>query len=353
MLHVSDLSRPVIVAPMAGGPSTPGLVTTAAEAGGMGFLAAGYRSVEEVVEQVEMVQRAGTTVFGVNLFVPGTRPTSPSDLAAVRTYRDRLVPLARHYGVEMPRLDPDDDRAGTSGADDDGWHGKIPALLDLRVPMVSFTFGCPPADVVSRFHQVGTACLATVTSAGEARRATAAGVDALVVQGPGAGGHRAVFDARANPPEQSLDDLFGAVRSVVDLPLVVTGGLTAPEEVRPWLGRADAVALGTAFLDAEEAGTHPLYRAALHDSRFTQTVVTRAFSGRWARGLRNGFTDAYSDRAPAAYPAVNRLTGVLRAAAARSGDLDNLSLWAGTSWQHTPTGTVAQIMRGLTDGLVA
>ncbi|MDO4899157.1 nitronate monooxygenase [Actinomyces sp.] len=87
--------------------------------------------------------------------------------------------------------------------------------------------------------------------------------------------------------------------------------------------------------------------AALLDPRFTQTVVTRAFSGRWARGLRNGFTAAYSDVAPAVYPAVNRLTGVLRAAAARSGDLDNLSLWAGTGWRHTPTGSVARIMDGL------
>ena len=105
--------------------------------------------------------------------------------------------------------------------------------------------------------------------------------------------------------------------------------------------------LGTAFLDADEAGTSPAYRAALHDPRFTETVLTRAFSGRWARGLRNAFVDTFTAAAPAAYPAVNQVTGVLRRAAGRAGDAENLSLWAGTGWRETRPGRVAAVVDSL------
>ena len=137
------------------------------------------------------------------------------------------------------------------------------------------------------------------------------------------------------------------VRRVSSLPLVVAGGITARASVQHWLGQADAVQLGTAFLDAAEAGTQPAYRQALQDPRYTETALTRAFSGRWARGLCNDFIDRYSALAPAAYPAVNQLTGALRGAAGRAGDPQNLSLWAGTGWRDMPSGSTADIMAGL------
>lgn len=247
------------------------------------------------------------------------------------------MPLAAHYGIELP----------TPREDDDAWGAKVALLLDLRVPIVSFAFGCPPAGVVRRFREVGTATVATVTSAAEARRADASNVNVLAVQGPDTGGHRATFDARAEPPTEPLGALFAAVRAASDLPIVVAGGITTAADVHHWLGRADGVQLGTAFLDADEAGTQPAYRAALRDPHYAETALTRACSGRWARGLRNAFIDRFSDAAPAAYPAANQLTSALRGAAGRAGDAENLSLWAGTGWRSAPSGSVASIITAL------
>ncbi len=334
MFALQDLPHPLVVAPMAGGMSTPELVVAAERAGALGFLAAGYKSVEAMTEQIARTRQLGGELVGVNLFVPDPEPV---DLAAARAYRERLTPLARRYGVQLPE----------PHADDDAYDVKIAALLENPVTVASFAFGCPSGEVVARLHEAGTAAVATVTSADEARQAAAAGVDALAVQGPGAGGHRATFDARAVPPEQPLPELLTAVRSVTDLPLVAAGGICTPAAVRETLELADAVQLGTAFLDADEAGSLPTYRTALRDPDYTQTVLTRAFSGRYARGLRNAFIDEFGESAPAAYPAVNQLTGPLRRAAGMAGDAAHLSLWAGTGWRDVPTGSTAAIIEAL------
>ncbi|MDC4233152.1 nitronate monooxygenase [Actinomyces sp. B33] len=334
MLTLADLRIPIIAAPMAGGSSTPGLAAAVARAGGLGFLAAGYRSPDDVAQQVERIRESGVDLFGVNLFVPDPRG---ADLEAARAYRRRLEPMAEELGVDLPDPHPDDD----------GWEAKVEMLLGLDVPAVSFTFGCPPADIVTAFVRRGTLTIATVTSAEEASQAAEAGVGALVVQGPGAGGHRAVFDALADPPSQPLEELVAAVAARIDLPLIPTGGITSAQDVDRWIRRVPAVQLGTAFLDADEAGTHPVIRTALRDPRFTRTVVTRAFSGRWARGLDNDFIDEHSDAAPASYPAVNQVTAPLRGAACAAGDAEKISLWAGTEWKSAPRGPVSSIIEGL------
>ncbi len=323
---------------MAGAISTPELVAAAASAGALGFLAAGYKPVEAVAEQVAATRALGAGLYGVNLFVPGSEPV---DLDAVRAYRERLLPLAERLGVTLP--DPRED--------DDGYPAKVALVLDDPVPIVSFVFGCPSADVVARLRGVGTTTVATVTSPADVERAVAAGVDALVVQGPGAGGHRATFDAQVTPPDHPLPDLVASVRAVTELPLIASGGLTDPTTVRQALTYADAVQLGTAFLDADEAGTPPAYRAALHDPRYTETALTRAFSGRFARGLRNAFIDEFDAFAPAAYPAVNQLTGPLRRAAGIAGDAQQLSLWAGLEWRAARSGPTASILADYADSL--
>ena len=324
----ADLPRPLALAPMAGGPSTPAMPVAAAQADGMGFLAAGYKTPALLAEQVAAVRAATTGPFGVNLFVPGP----PADLAAAAAYRDSLLPLAASLGVELPE----------PHQDDDAWDAKLEILTDEPVPVVSFTFGCPPAEAVSRLHAVGSACWATVTSGPEARQAQAAGADALVVQGAGAGGHRAVFDPTVPAPTATLEELAEEVRALSPLPIVVAGGLTSPEEVRRWTERGVPVSAGTAFLDAAEAGTSPVIRAALRDERFTTTALTRAFSGRLARGLVNDFMHDHED-APASYPAVNQVTGPIRGAGSRAGDSRVVSLWAGTSWREARPGATAEI----------
>lgn len=330
MFDLHDLAIPAVAAPMAGGVSTPELVAAAAHAGGLGFLAAGYQHVPDLLAQIAATRRLGAESLGVNVFVPGPQ----ADLAAARAYRDRLRPLAESLGVDLP--EPRDD--------DDGYAAKCDALLSDPVPVVSFTFGCPDAGLVRRLQEVGTAVLVTVTTPQEAAQAAAAGADALVVQGPDAGGHRATFDPAVTPPDLPLDELLPAVRAVTDLPLVATGGLGTRDAIRRALRSAAAVQVGTALLDSDEAGTNAAYRRGLREGPYTETVLTRSFSGRWARGLRNGFVKKFGDGAPNAYPAVNQVTGPIRRAAAAAGDPDLLSLWAGTGWRTMPSGPAAAIL---------
>src|SRR5262249_41457151 len=145
--------------------------------------------------------------------------------------------------------------------------------------------------------------LATVTTVREALIAVSFGVDAVVAQGPDAGGHRATFDPIAAPPDDPLDDLVSALAACFDCPIVAAGGLGTAAAVRRVRGiGAAAVQLGTAFLLADEAGTNPVHRAALRDPDFTETVVTRAFTGRYARALRNRFIDKHDAHAVFGFP---------------------------------------------------
>ena len=331
MFELGDLRIPVVQAPMAGGPSTPSLVTAVGEAGGLGFLAAGYRTAEALAEQIEGVRAATTAPFGVNVFVPQPRP----DASVVAAYRHELAAEAERYGVALPEPDP---------ADDDHWDSKIRMLVERPVPVVSFTFGVPSPDVVGELRRAGTYLLATVTSQAEARLAAAAGVDGLCVQGPEAGAHRGTFDVAAEPGKTPLGALLAEISHVTDLPLIGAGGLATGSSIAAALrAGARAVQVGTAYLRTPESGANLAYKAALADPRFGPAIITRAFSGRPARGLRNRFTDAHHATAPAAYPLVNQLTQPLRAAAAARGDADGLSLWAGSGYRQATVEPAGQV----------
>jgi NAD(P)H-dependent flavin oxidoreductase YrpB (nitropropane dioxygenase family) len=330
---------PLLAAPLAGGPTTPDLVVAAAEAGAFGFLAAGYLTAEALAADLVAV-RARTEEFGVNVFVPET--TAP-DREAVQAYRERLLPEAAAAGVEVPE---------PRWEDDDDWQAKIDLLLGEPVRWVSFTFGLPGEDVVDALHDAGTEVAVTVTSPEEARAAEEQGADALVVQAAGAGGHRGTHDQRARPDESELPDLLRAIGAVTTLPLLGAGGVGTAADVSAALkAGALAVAVGTALLLADEAGTNPTHRAALQDAvagtGYAETAVTRAFTGRFARGLRNGFMTRHEGQAPPAYPTVHHLTRPLRAHAAASGDPDRLHLWAGTGHRHARTGPAAEILESL------
>lgn len=333
MFSLTTLARPLVAAPMAGGPSTPDLVVSAAQAGGLGFLAAGYKTVDAVAAEIDAVRAAGVETFGLNLFVPSTEPTPD---AAVAAYRATLAPLAKRLGVEP----------GTPRPDDDSYDSKLALAVERRVPVVSFTFGLPDAATVSALHAADAAVWATVASLDAARAAAERGVDALVVQGCEAGGHRATLTAAEPPHERRTIDLV-AQTAAVGVPLIAAGGIASRADVATALAAgARAVQLGTALLLCPEAGTSDAHRAALRDPRFTETAVTRAFTGRPARGLANAFMADHPD-APAAYPAVHQVTSPLRRAAAASGDVENLHLWAGTRWADAVAEPLADVFAHL------
>lgn len=336
MGRVSTLPEPtlpIIAAPMAGGASTPALVAAVNEAGGLGYLAAGYRRADAMSEQIARTRELTDRPFGVNLFVPAA--TDPAALAGVPAYRAELLPEAERRGVALPeRIAPDDE----------DWNAKIAALLADPVPVVSYTFGLPTRQEADALRAAGTAQVATVTSVAEARAAVALGVDALCVQGPEAGGHRGTHQAGPEPGAEPLLELLALVRAAVDLPLIAAGGLGDGAAIAAALrAGARAVQLGTAYLLAEEAGTSAPHRAALADPAFTETVGTRAFTGRVARGLRNAFIDEHAGHAPHAYPAVHHLTAPLRAAATARADTQQMHLWAGTAFAKARPGTAGEI----------
>ena len=327
------VTLPVIAAPMAGGPTTPAMVAAAASAGSIGLLAAGYKSPADVAEQIRTV-RTGASRFGVNLFAPNPIAVDPSEY---REYVRRMETEAARRGIELDLGEPRED--------DDAWQAKIDLLVHDPVPIVSFTFGVPEVNTIRALKAAGSVILLTVTSAREAEDAVLAGADALVVQASAAGGHSGTFNPRQTPPELPIGDLLRSVRSVTRRPLLAAGGMSTPEGVvSALMSGADAVAVGTALLLTPESGASQTHKSALVDPRFSQTVVTRAFTGRPARALRNDFTRRHTAAAPAGYPALHHLTGPLRRAAAAAGDPQVLHLWAGTGHAMIPTGNTRDVL---------
>jgi nitronate monooxygenase len=331
-----DLAVPILVAPMAGGPSTPELAAAGTNAGGLGFVAAGYLTAEVFAERLTAVRGLTSGPIGANLFAP---QPSAGTMADIERYAEALAPEAERYGAQL----------GAPRWDDDHWAAKLEVLLDVRPAVASFTFGVPSGQECRRLREAGVTVVGTVTTLSEARTAVAAGVDAVAVQGPSAGGHRGTFDPAAQPATQPLGELLAEVKAAVDVPVAAAGGLMTAADVGGVLAAgAVAAQLGTAFLLAEEAGSSPVHRAALQDRQFTETAVTRAFSGRYARGLRNRFIDEHEAQAPFGYPEIHWLTSPLRQASVRAGDPEAVNIWAGTGFHQARTGTVAEIISGLT-----
>ncbi|BBY32179.1 2-nitropropane dioxygenase [Mycolicibacter minnesotensis] len=333
----SELAVPLVGAPMAGGPSTPALAAAVSEAGGLGFVAGGYRTAQQLADDITSARALTTGPIGVNLFVP---QPSYADVVLLDDYADLLDPLAEHYGVELgePRF-----------GDDDCWPEKLDVVAHLRPTVVSFTFGTPPPDDLEWLREMRILTMVTVTSAYEAGVALGHGAEALVVQGPGAGGHRGTFAPDVRPGTDSLEHLLAEIgRAHPDVPLVATGGLSTAAQVAGVLRNgAVAAQVGTALLLAHEAGTNPTHRAALTNPEFVNTTVTCAFSGRYARGLENDFTRAFEDVAPVGYPEINHMTAPIRAAAVTHDDPHGTNLWAGTGYRSARAASAADIIAAL------
>lgn len=331
-----DIAVPIVGAPMAGGPSTPALAAAVSNAGGLGFVAGGYLSADRLADDI--ATRAATTgPIGANLFVP---QPSVADWAQLEYYADELEEVAEYYHTEVGQ---------PVYGDDDDWVRKLEVVADVRPEVVSFTFGAPPPDVVQRLSALGLLVSITVTSVYEAGVAIAAGADSLVVQGPAAGGHRGTFAPDMEPGTESLHQLLDRIGSAHDVPLVAAGGLGTAEDVAAVLRRgAIAAQVGTALLLADEAGTNAAHRAALKNPEFDATLVTRAFSGRYARGLANNFTRLLDHVAPLGYPEVHQMTKPIRAAAVQADDPHGTNLWAGSAHRKTRPGPAADIIASLT-----
>ncbi|MBI1405149.1 MAG: nitronate monooxygenase [Caulobacter sp.] len=316
---LARLPIPIIQAPMLGA-SGVDMAVAVSEAGGMGALAAGGLAPEDIVQQSAEIRRRTTAPFSVNLLV--VRPASP-DSETVAAAMERLRPWRERLNLEPPPT-PD------SFAPD--FDDQFAALVRAAPPVASFAFDLISGPQVAALQAVGTLVVGTATTVAEARAWAALGVDAICAQGGEAGGHRGEF---LKPGPGSLIGtmaLVSSLRAVIDLPVIAAGGIMDGRGVAAALALgADAAQMGTAFLLSDEATISAAWRGRIQTAGDDATVVTRAFTGRNARGIENAFIRdmrPVEDEAPA-YPVQNRLTRELRAAAARAGESELLSLWAG------------------------
>ncbi|WP_194288544.1 NAD(P)H-dependent flavin oxidoreductase [Ornithinicoccus halotolerans] len=337
-MRLDDLDLPVIGAPMAGGTTTPQLVAAVSAAGGLGMLAAGYQPPEALAADVLAVKELTTRPFGVNLFVLEQLDRTVLE-PQVAAYRDSLAGEAERLGAPLPQPS----WYGTDHLED-----KLALLAAEPVAVVSFTFGCPEPAAVQRLQEAGSTVLVTATDAAEARAAAGCGADAIVLQGHEAGAHRGTHLVAATPNRYDHLALLQEVAPQTDLPLVAAGGVTtAGDTRRAQEAGAVAVQVGTALLLSPESGAGATYRAALRDDTLTETVVTRAFTGRPARALRNRFVAERDGTAPSAFPQVDQVTKPLRRAAAQAGDVGSTHLWAGIGWRAAQERPAAEIVADL------
>jgi nitronate monooxygenase len=326
------LRVPIVQAPLAGGASTPALTAAVVEAGAFGFVAAGYRTADALRDELRATRALTAAPFGVNVFVPGRA----TERGRYERYIEALRDEAGRQGVAL----------GEPRFEDDAWEAKLALLEDDPVSAVSFTFGCPPAEVVARLQAAGSTVWVTVTDVDEAQHAADAGADALIVQGIEAGGHRASFVDREGAGDYGLLALIQLVRAHVDLPLVASGAIASGGALAAVLcAGAQAAQIGTAFMRCPEAGTSAAHRAAL--AAETPTRLTRAFTGRQARGIVNRFLREHSEEAPPAYPEIHHVTAPLRAAGRAAGDADLINLWAGQAHELASDAPAAQVVAAL------
>ncbi len=340
LLKKLGIENPIIQGPMGGGPSTPELVAAVSNAGGLGSLGAAYLSPDQIGETIRRIRALTDRPFQVNLFVGGWRTDLSFDPALMLAL---LAEIHATLGLAAPTVP----QLGS-----DPYPAQLEAVLDARPPIFSFTFGIPDRDAMSRLKSRGILVIGTATTAAEARLVSEAGVDAIAAQGSEAGAHRGTFAA---PFEESMVPtltLTRQIRGALSTPVIASGGLMDGTDILSALDAgASAAGLGTAFLVCPESGASDAHKRAILNAGRDTTVITRAFSGRPARGLRNDFIARLEgqENAILPYPLQNALTRTMRMAAGKQGAAGFLSLWAGTGVARARAMPAGQLVRCLVE----
>ncbi|HXP72603.1 MAG TPA: nitronate monooxygenase [Stellaceae bacterium] len=320
-LRSLGVELPIIQAPMGGGPSTPELVAAVSNAGGLGSLGAPYLTPEQILDAVRRVRALTDKPFVVNLFAGAYLTENAVDPAPMLALLEEAHAVLGLLPPVLPVLPPDP------------FPAQLAAVLEARPPVFSFTFGIPRPQDIARLRARDIAIVGTATTVEEARHLEAAGVDGVLAQGAEAGAHRGTFSGSFEASMISTLDLVRSISGAVKLPVTASGGLMDGGDIAGALkAGAAAAALGTAFLACPESGASEAHKRAVLGARADTTVITRAFSGRPARGIANAFIATLRTREAAIlpYPLQNALTRAMRAAAAQRGESGFLSLWAGT-----------------------
>ncbi|HEY6468107.1 MAG TPA: nitronate monooxygenase [Candidatus Acidoferrales bacterium] len=311
---------PIIQAPMAGGLSTPELAAAVCNAGALGSLGAGYLTPDQIRYEFGRFRALTDKPVAINLFAGGYETGRVVD---ARPMLEILARIHEELGLPAPAL---------PAVAPNAFPKQLETVLALRPEIFSFTFGVPATDEMKRLKERGIFTMGTATTVDEARALEAAGTDAIVAQGSEAGAHRGTFLRGFEESMVPIRELVPAIRKATSLPVIASGGLMDGRDIAEMISLgACAAQLGTAFLTCPEAGTPEAYRQAILSARSDTTVITRAFSGRAARGLRNAFIEKLHGKEGYILPfsLQNSLTRPMRTAAAKKGDAGYLSLWAG------------------------
>ena len=331
------LSCPIVVAPMAGGPSTPALAAAVANAGGLGSLGFAYSSPARVGADLRAARELTAGPLNANFFV-FPQVSAPEALSVARAIAALQslpgaagLPVAAPAGPVCPELDR-----------------QLEPVWQLRPEVLTFHFGLPAAAIIERAHALGISVGVTATRRSEALAIAAAGADFVVAQGAEAGGHCGAFEPRDVSAWLPVRELVAELAAEVTLPIVAAGGLMDGADIRSVLAQgASAAQLGTAFLTTTESGASAAHRRLLLNEPTRGTVVTTAFSGRPARGLRNTFTERMAHADALGFPLQNSLTTTIRRAAIERDDGEHQSLWAGVGYGRCRAGGAAHLARRL------
>lgn len=339
LMAAVGLDLPVIQGPMAGGGDTPDLVAAVSQAGGLGFIGAAYVSPAQILDAAKAVRAKTARPFGINLFAPTHDSSGARDVGPMLK---RLAPYFAELGLPAPSAP-----APGGGVTLDA---QIEAILQSGAAAFSFTFGIPSREALGRVKTKGLFVMGTATTVEEAVALKAAGVDGVIAQGSEAGGHRGTFAGEFADAMIGTMALVPQVVDAVRIPVAAAGGIMDGRGIAAalMLG-ADAVQMGTAFLTCEEAGPPASYKKAILEAGETDTRVTRAFSGRPARGIVNRVmreVDAAAAEIPP-FPIQNALTRGMRSAAVKADKSEYLSMWAGQGVPLARRGSAAELMARL------
>jgi len=339
LTNLLKIDFPIIQAPMAGGISTSKLVATASKNGALGMIAAGYMSPIQLREQIREVKQLTTHNFGVNLFVPNKFEISENGIemanSLLKRYREELN--IQGEKIKLPNMK----------SSIHSYKEQIKVVIEEKIPICSFTFGVPTADEMGKFKEHNIITIGTATTVEEAVSIEELGMDVVVIQGSEAGGHRGNFISSHEEGLIGLMSLIPQVSDHVSIPIIAAGGIMDGRGLTAALCLgAKAVQMGTAFLTCKESGAHPLHKEAVMYSKYGDTTLTRAFSGKWARGIKNKFTmemEEHVDTVPI-FPIQNTLTQSIRKASANQNNKEYMSLWSGQSATLARIETVEQLV---------
>ncbi|BEI43600.1 MULTISPECIES: NAD(P)H-dependent flavin oxidoreductase [unclassified Polynucleobacter] len=335
MFSFANLSIPVIQAPMAGGITTPALVSEVSNAGGLGSFGFAYSSPETIGHDLKLAQSLTQGPINANFFIfPSAELPDSKTIGQVIELLQELTPDI-DFVVPKPPFFPD-------------LETQLEPVWQLQPAVLSFHFGIPPEWLMQRAMALSIAIGITATSLEEALKIEQAGASFIVAQGIEAGGHRGTFEIDSPDERLSTFDLLHQLVKRCTIPVVAAGGMMNGRDIRKALDLgASAVQMGSAFLCCPESGASSEYKALLLDENPRPSIFTKGFSGRWARGVENTFTRHMDAKSTLPFPIQNTLTGQLRQAAARSHNAEHQSLWAGSAFYKARTLTVGELMKAL------